>query len=491
VSEAYLAEGLHRWASGGPALGGGFVAGVDVGTTRVKLAVFDEEGEVVESFAVRSPLVWRRGLGVHDAASLRRLVLGMVERALRRGAVAVGVSVYRASVARWGPGGRPSSPIVLWLDRVLHLRAWRALPRAARLLSRAPLLGRAFSPLSPLPVIRFLWRGARRGERVWTVDALVSEWLGAGFVSEPGSAALTGLVDPWSLRPLGLVAAAAGLRGLPFPRVGENVLPDRPRGVAALAADQQAAVLGSPCRPGGGCVKLSLGTGFFADLPLPGRPPRLLGQGLIPVVLYRVGDRVGYGVESMAPGAGLALESMAGAVGGLEALRRLGPGDCRRGWDGGLVLPFLGGPAGKGLGPDRVVALGSPGLRGGRDLACSLVAGAAVAAMLLLSLHGPAISRVYLTGGASRIPLLRGLIAASFPGETLLCREDTAPRGAAMLAAQALEAELPAAECSSLGRGRGGYREAAGLLQRLLRARRPGEADEALQGLRRLVEDLL
>ena len=283
-------------------MAGGFVAGVDVGTTRVKLVVFDEEGRVVESLVLRSPLAWSRGLGVHGASALRGLLLGLVDRARRRGALAVGVSLYRASAARWAPGGSPSTPVVLWLDRVAHLAGWRRLPWLSRaLLSRLPLLGRAFSPYGPLPLIRFLWEHAGPGERVWTVDAPVAEWLGAGFVSEPGSAALTGLVDPWSLRPLGVVAAAAGLRGLPFPRVGESVFWDRPRGVAALVADQQAALTGSPCRGGGGCVKLSLGTGFFADRPLVGRPPRLLPRGLVPVVLHRVGGRVEYGLESMAP----------------------------------------------------------------------------------------------------------------------------------------------------------------------------------------------
>ncbi len=51
----------------------GFVAGVDLGTTRAKLVVFDEEGRVVDSLVARSPLYWGRGLGVHGASALRRL----------------------------------------------------------------------------------------------------------------------------------------------------------------------------------------------------------------------------------------------------------------------------------------------------------------------------------------------------------------------------------------------------------------------------------
>ena len=466
---------------------GDVAAGIDVGTSRVKLRVYDDKGRVSYSVSTPSPLRWSRGEALHDPKGLREILMGLLGAARRRGVEAVGVSLYRASVARWAPGGGASSPVVLWLDRRRHLEAWRRLPRAARAAARVPPYDRVFSPYSPLPVMALLWRGAGPGERVWTVDALVHEWLGVGYVSEPTGAALTGLINPRGLRPIPLAARLAGLSGAPVPRIGESILWDRPMGVAAIVSDQQAGLLGTPCRTGG-CVKLCLGTGFFADRPvssLPLLPPR----GLLPIVLYRYGGRTAYGLESLAPGAGLALEQLAGLVGGFEALNRLGPGDCGE-WEGGLVLPYLGGP-GAGVGPDRVMILGAPGVRPGRALACSIVVGAAATAMLLLGLHGGGVRRLYLGGGAAGIPLLRRLVAASFPGETLYCGENPAPRGAALLAGKAAGAELAPAECRSLGRGSGGYREAAGLLLELLSARRPGEADAALEELHGLIRGLL
>ena len=376
------------------------VAGIDIGTTRVKLAIYESDGSLAGFWSKPSPLRWTRGRAEHDPGALRVLLADMLEKARREGARAVGVSLYRASVAAWEPGGHPITSVALWLDRALHAEAHRRHPQA----------------------------------RIWTLDALIHEWIGAGYKTEPTGAALTGLINPRTLRPIKPLWRLAGLQGLRPPGLGENTLPNAPSGVSAVISDQQAALLALGC--GGDCVKLSLGTGFFADRPYPGPPPLNPGRGLLPIVHYRAQGETRWAIESLAPGAGLAVQGLAEAIGGFQLLHALRPRDCRW-WEGSILIPYPAGP-GAGVGAERALLIGNPAPRGRHDAACAIIAGVAATASLLLSLHKPGWTTLHLTGSLTSIPLIAATLARLTPAKTYHCPQDPTPLGAAKLAATAL-----------------------------------------------------
>jgi glycerol kinase len=469
--------------------GEALAAGIDVGTSRVKLYVYDSEGRLVLEKAKPSPLHWARGEAWHDSSSLKRVIEEFAGLASDRGARAVGISLYRASVAAWRPGGSSASRIILWLDRRLHREAWRGLPLRGRLASRLPVYGRILAPYSPLPLIASLRRRLGPGWRVWTLDALVHEWIGAGYVSEPTGAALTGLVNPRNLKPIPLASWLAGAGGAEWPLIGHNTLPQPYNGVTAIISDQQSGLVGLGClRPG--CLKLSLGTGFFADRPLEGPPPLVGGAGLLPIVVYRTPSRgMLWGVEAYAPGAGLGVEGFVEAIGGWPRLESASLEACSE-WEGGLIIPYPSGP-GAGLGAHRVVVAGNPLIRGGWDAVCSVIGGiVSVAAMLASEAAGPA-RDLYLTGSIAGIRLVRALISAAADQRVWYCEEDPTPRGAAILAAEAMGGELPPAGCVELGKGGGGLRRISEAFRCVIRRGvLDREADACLEDLRSLLGDL-
>ncbi len=433
-------------------MGEHYYAGLDIGTSRVKLHVYDESGVIIGRLVSKAPLHWVRGRAWHDPLELKSIINNYIRKALNMGARIVGISLYRASISSWKPGGDPLSNIILWLDREVHYKAYETLPLRGRIASRIPPYNKILNPTSPLPVISYLHRN-HPDSRVWTLDSLIHEWVGAGYTSEPTGAALTGLINPRSLKPLPLASWLSGLSGLELPVIGENILSDKPGSVGSIISDQQSALLAVGCRSSD-CYKLSLGTGFFADRPVEGPPPLFTGRGLIPLVHYRVDGRTYWAIESYSPGAGLALEPLAGYIGGFEVLHSLRPESCR-GWEGSLILPYPAGP-GAGVGLDRVLIIGNPALKGRVDLACSMIAGIVMVSSLLLYLHGVMPSKTYLTGSIAGIPLVRELIARITPGDTFYCETDPTPLGAALLASRAVGGSFhPDNNCISIeGRGR-------------------------------------
>ena len=460
-------------------------AGIDLGTSRIKLHVYNEKGQIVYSESRPSPLHWHRGRAWHDPQTLRQALLEMRKKALDKGARITGVSLYRASISAWKPGGDTLESIVLWLDRALHDEGYEGLPVRARVFSRVPPFSKVVSKYSPLPVIALLHK-RYPGSRVWTLDALISEWIGYGYRSEASAAALSGVINPRTLRPIPLIRWLAGLGDLELPEISDSVLHDAPMSIGALLSDQQSALVALPCE--GGCVKLTLGTGFFADRRIEGPPPVNTGRGLIPLVLYRDSGRIEYGLESLAPGAGLAVEGLARALGGFEVLHRLGREDCK-GWEGSLLLPYPAGP-GAGVGASRAVLLGNPSVSGGRELACAIVMGVVGVASHLLWLHGERPGRVYLTGSITSIPVVREMLLRVLPGEVYYCSRDPTPLGAAILASRVLGGELPFMECDSVEAGEGLYREVGRVYDRLVAEFEAGDsAREIGDLLASLIED--
>ncbi|MEB3861856.1 MAG: hypothetical protein GSR84_06515, partial [Desulfurococcales archaeon] len=341
---------------------------IDVGTSGARLSVYRED------LALESRLESRLGLRLHggrveqDPLELLRVFRELVGKASRLGCKVLGVSLYRGSVLAWSRG-RPLSGIVTWMDS-RGVEEYYRLPPHVRLASILPGVGKAIKPGSPALAMRSLAR-SHPGARVWSLDAFLAEALTGEFISDPGQATLTGLYNPYTLKPLTIVQRLLGLR-LEVPQLAYH---DEPltsiEGVqiGPLAPDQQAASIGLGClRPG--CIRATLGTGMFISAALEGRPPLATGS-LVPLVnLATRGERM-YGVEGFAAGVGMVYEAFAKVLGGFKEIEE----KARKAREASPVVPVLAGLRTPYMPLLRGAVLGvAPGFTG-ESLARGLIAG--------------------------------------------------------------------------------------------------------------------
>ena len=279
---------------------------VDVGTTRIKLALYDEglHGKLAETLSV--PV---GADGLQDAEELFRAVKHLVERGKELGAASVGLSTYRGSTVAWDREGKPLTPVVTWTDRGSTL-TYRRLPAYLKLMGRVPPFDLIISPYSP--VLKFLRLRELNpnldGAMMWTVDSYLAYRLTGKFVSDATNACLSGLIDPRSMKEIGVVRSLFKLR-METPRLVENAERIGEHGgveVNALVADQQAASV-AEWAVEGGVGKVTNGTGTFVDIPTSGFARR--GE-LIPLVLLKHRGKVWFGVEGYLPTSGRAVDTM-------------------------------------------------------------------------------------------------------------------------------------------------------------------------------------
>ncbi len=263
----------------------------------------------------------------HDPVEVASVVRSLLDKAVDMGSSAIGIATYRGSMVVWKRDtGEPVTGIITWMDRRGEC-AWHRPPLRARLASRIPGIGQAFTPESPMVKLAVTVAGDRGLRRAladgralaWNVDAYIAHRLLGRYVFSADNAALTGLIDPRSLEPF---TPVLGILGLPRIQVPEIVTHDEILGewrgvpVAVLAADQQAALWGSDALRGG-CWKITLGTGFFADAPTGERILFRVGEGLVPIVAYASSESLLYGLEAYAPSLGTVtqwiIEELAGS----------------------------------------------------------------------------------------------------------------------------------------------------------------------------------
>lgn len=280
---------------------------VDVGTTRIKLSLYDEDlrGRQVEALAV--PV---NADGLQDAEELFRAVKHLVNRGRELGATSVGVATYRASTVAWDKEGKPLTPIVTWTDRGVA-STYRRLPAHLKLVGKIPPFDLIISPYSP--VLKFLRlkelnQSLGEGDMLWTVDSYLAYRLTGRFVSDATNACLTGIVDPRTMKEIGATRSLFKLR-FETPEILENAENIGSYGemeVNALIADQQAASV-AEWAVEAGVGKVTNGTGTFVDIPTTGFARR--GE-LIPIVLLKHKGRVWFGVEGYLPTTGRAVDLM-------------------------------------------------------------------------------------------------------------------------------------------------------------------------------------
>lgn len=282
-------------------------ASVDVGTTSVRLALYDDDFERKHQEAITVPLED----GYQNAELLYRGVRHLLRRARELGAISAGISTYRASVVIWRKDGTPVSNIATWLAQPRVKR--RIL---LRILSRAPAVSVLFSGGSPL--LRFLAllsqnpsaeESVKKGELyAWGIDAYLLHRLAGRYASDVTNASLSGFINPANLRPFWFVPVVLGINPV-LPEVIENtgeLATCEGLRITSLIGDQQAACVAEGAL-GPGIAKVTNGTGSFTDIPLGSYARR--GR-LIPVVLLSHKQRIYYGVEGYLPTAGAAADTL-------------------------------------------------------------------------------------------------------------------------------------------------------------------------------------
>ena len=287
---------------------------VDVGTSSVRVGVYDAQGFAVHGtereLLPDSPA---DGIVEFDARAMAATCVELATAALdHAGPVdAVGITDQRGSTVVWDRStGEPVGPGIGWQDL-------RTVGACLMLRSKGVRVG----PNQSATKLQWLLeqlpdRGRDRDLCFGTVDTWVAWTLsnGAAHVTDASNAAITGFQlarSPSAWDPATLAALDVPASMLPSITdssgvVGEaSALPGGPP-IAALLGDQQASLVGQGCvRPGD--AKITFGTGGMLDLVLGEQRPAFDQRGpagTFPIVAWRQAGRVTWGAEAVMLAAG-------------------------------------------------------------------------------------------------------------------------------------------------------------------------------------------
>lgn len=293
---------------------------VDVGTSGVRGSIVRPDGSVEHvNYVEVLPDTPFPGLVEFDAAALAAAVLDVAGRTLSDGGPVevVGIANQRASTIVWDRAtGEPVGPAIGWQDLrtvgtclELQAKGFRLAPNASA--TKVAAILDQFDPDRAR---------AERGELAFgTVDSWVAWTLSGGqlHISDATNAAVTGLVrrdgSAWDaavleeLRiPTSMLPTIVDSTGL----TGEAVaLAGRPP-IGGIAGDQQASLVGQGCtRPG--LAKATFGSGGMLDQCIGPTRPGFASRGeagTIPIVAWRRGGKVTWGIEAIMLSAGTCVE---------------------------------------------------------------------------------------------------------------------------------------------------------------------------------------
>ncbi len=303
---------------------------VDVGTSGVRGAVVRPDGtvECIHHIQVLPDTPFP-GLVEFDAAAMAAAVVDVASASLAEGGPvdAVGIANQRASTIVWDrASGVPVGPGLGWQDlrtvgTCLELQGqgiWVA-PNASAT-KVAALLDQADPDRSR----------SERGELAFgTVDTWVAWTLSGGLlhVTDASNAGVTGLIrgdgTGWNHQVLAALRIPEPLLPTIVDSSGEigpaEILAGRPV-IAGLAGDQQASLIGQGCtRPGQ--AKATFGTGGMLDQCVGrDRPPQAARgpAGTIPIIAWRRGGEITWGVEAIMLSAGTCVEWLRDDLGIIE-----------------------------------------------------------------------------------------------------------------------------------------------------------------------------
>ncbi len=308
--------------------------GIDAGTSGVKVVAYDLELRPVAS-ARRAVTTHhpRPGRVEQDAEQVLAAVVETVEEVLEATdgeVVACGLDHQGESVVPWdAETGEPLGPVIVWQDQrgaeVLSRMTEAQLDEVAIRSGLPPDAYFSAASLGWLMADGGLAPGSRL--RLGTLDAFLSDRLGAGFATDASTASrtqLSGIVgegsDGWDARLLDLFGVLA--TALPpildsAGDLGELRHPGwrQPLPLRARVVDQQASLAGTGCVIPGR-AKATYGTGVFVlantgDEQVAG----IHGAGLLPTVAWRVAGRDSGALDGGVFSAGSMLEWLAKDLG--------------------------------------------------------------------------------------------------------------------------------------------------------------------------------
>jgi glycerol kinase len=289
---------------------------VDVGTSSVRASIIGRDGTVGRVHRRSMPPTSPMPMFVEfDPAAMAAAALDVARDALADSGAAVdavGIANQRASTIVWDrQTGKPVGPGVSWQD-----------VRTAGMCLALQGQGLRLAPNQSATKLAFLLDMAdadrSRDLCFGTVDTWIAWTLseGTAHVTDASNAAVTGLVRldasawdpavcdvlriPTSMLPTMVDSSAV---------VGTATALDGAPPIGGIAGDQQASLLGQGCTQPG-LAKLTFGTGGMLDLHLgPDRPPfpRLGRHGTFPVVAWRLGGSITWGLEAAMLSAGQAV----------------------------------------------------------------------------------------------------------------------------------------------------------------------------------------
>lgn len=290
---------------------------VDVGTSGVRAAVVRPDARIaVELHRELLPSSPAPGLVEFDARALASTALELARAVLAEaGPVdAVGISNQRASTVVWDRAtGEPVGPGIGWQDL-------RTLGRCLELRAEGIVVAPNMSATKLEHLLAAADPHRQRDLCFGTVDSWLAWTLTGGerHVTDATNAAVTGLQtagDPgWDAR----VLEALRIPEHVMPEIvdtttaiGEaRALPGAPP-LTALVGDQQASLAGQGCVRRGD-AKITFGTGGMLDCNLGGHPPAFVDRrgpaGTFPIVSWRHGGSVTWGIEAIMLAAGTNIE---------------------------------------------------------------------------------------------------------------------------------------------------------------------------------------
>jgi len=289
---------------------------VDVGTSGLRAAIVRPDA-TVEHVQHRPllPDTPAAGLVEFDATTMAAAALECARAALAAGGpvAAVGITNQRASTVVWDRGtGEPVGPGLGWQDLrtvgeclMLREQGLRVAPNAS-----ATKLAHLLDLADP---------DRARDLCFGTVDTWIAWTLSSGelHVTDLSNAAVTGLMHGdgrgWSeptlelLRiPLSVMPAVVDSSGM----IGAASALDGAPPIAGIAGDQQASLIGQGCvRPG--MAKITFGTGGMLDMVIGAERPSFDTRGeagTFPIVAWRKGGDVTWGIEAIMLSAGTNVE---------------------------------------------------------------------------------------------------------------------------------------------------------------------------------------
>jgi glycerol kinase len=289
---------------------------IDVGTSGVRAAVVRSDASVTAEHRVEVlPSTPAPGLVEFDPGAMADAALDVARRSLAEGGPVEGVGItnQRASTVVWDRAtGEPVGPGLGWQDLrtvgdclVLQAEGLRLAPNQSATKARH--------------LLDLADPGRERDLCVGTVDSWLLWNLTEGQVhaTDTSNAGLTGLLtgdaagwDDAVLDQLNIPRASLPtLVDSSGPVGSATALPGAPM-VCGLAGDQQASLVGQGCIAPGP-AKITFGTGGMLDLVVGPKRPSFASRGpagTFPIVAWRRGDELVWGVEAVMLSAGTNVE---------------------------------------------------------------------------------------------------------------------------------------------------------------------------------------